>query len=708
MRRLFVFTILLAAFTLSGCMLNFPVQQDGGASADETTAESPAAKDEAMAEEEEQHQFNLFRYLMAARSESTETAEPAPESIDTPSPAPAKTVEAEEPNSGPNPFSLVANILSTPPTVFAEETAAVEEQEISPRAEPQAVETEEKPQGQNSGTNPFSLMANILSKPPTDFAEKSTGDTEQTVAPAAKTEDSAPETEQAVIPRPSEPKPQAKPALAKKRQVVVEPAVNPLEHIATVPTPSLWQRMRKSFRLSLPENEPRLKKEIRWLEKRQSHINKIRQRATPYLYFIVKEIESRGMPMELALMPAVESTYLPFAYSHGRAAGLWQFIPSTGKRFGLEQNWWYDGRRDVVASTRAALNYLSKLNRQFDGDWELTLAAYNAGSGNVRKAIRKNRKKGKATGYRSLDLPPETRRYIPRLLALAEVIKHPVKHRLQLGYIANKPYFDTIGIGSQLDIALAAEMAGIPVDELYRLNPGLNRWATPPDGPHRLSIPARKVKTFKAKLAELSPDQRVQWKRYKIRSGDTLSVIAENHGTTTRILRQVNKITGSGIRAGKYLLIPTASKNLNQYGLTSEERNKKTKSRKRKGIRKEHVVKSGENFWDIARLYQVNYRSLAKWNGMAPRDTLRSGQKLVVWLPETEENRRLAAPLDLRPPSGKSPVYYRVRQGDSLSTIASRFQVRVADLKRWNTLSGKYLQPGQKLVLYVDVTEQSL
>ncbi len=668
MRRLFVLTILFAAFTLPGCMLNMPVQQAPETATEEAvTAEDPTASEST--EDAELHQFNLFRFLMSSQAEASDI-NPAEEIIDIPASEPEETAQPEGRDSGPNPFSLMVSILSQPPTDYS-------------------------------------------TKPATSAAEKGTAPDPESAAQTAQGEETsvsvpAPEAPAAETALQPEPPTRERAPAREEKEVVAAPAVNPLEHFAAVPTPSLWQHMRKGFQLALPDDEPRLKKEITWLEKNPHYIQKIRERAHPYLYFIVKEIESRGMPMELALLPAVESAYRPFAYSHGRAAGLWQFIPSTGKRFGLQQNWWYDGRRDVVASTRAALNYLRKLNLQFDGDWELTLAAYNAGSGNVRKAIRNNRAKGKPTDYWSLDLPPETRRYIPRLLALSSIIRHPVKHKAQLGFIPNKPHFDTIGIGSQLDLALAAEMAGISVDELYRLNPGLNRWATPPDGPHRLSIPAHRVKSFQAKLADLSPEQRVQWQRYKIQPGDTLSVIAQKHSTTTRILRQVNKITGNQIRAGKYLLIPTASKNLSQYALSAEERTKKTLSRQLDGIRKEHVVREGENFWDIARLYQVNYRSLAKWNGMAPRDTLRTGQKLVVWLPETEENRRIAAPLELRPPTGKSSIHYRVREGDSLSTIANRFQVKVDDLRRWNTLSGKYLKPGQKLVLYVDVTEQTL
>jgi membrane-bound lytic murein transglycosylase D len=482
---------------------------------------------------------------------------------------------------------------------------------------------------------------------------------------------------------------------------------------AAVANGSIWERLNNGFMLPVP-NHPRVAREIAWFAKHQEYLIRLQDRSRPYLYHIVEEVERRGMPMELALLPAVESAFQPFAYSHGRAAGLWQFIPATGKRYGLKQNWWYDGRRDVVAATDAALDMLQALNRQFDGDWELALAAYNAGSGNVRRAIRKNRKKGKPTDFWSLDLPRETRSYVPRLLALCSVLKNPEEHGLQpMMPIADEPYFATVDIETQLDLALAAEMAGIELDDLYRLNPGFNRWATDPSGPHRLSIPVENANQFREKLAQLDPDKRVSWKRYKIKSGDNLGSIARKHGTSVALLRQINKLKGTNIRAGKHLLIPVATKRLDHYALSADQRKTKILNTKRSGDQVVHTVRSGETLWEIARKYKVGHRSLAKWNGMAPRDTLRVGQELVVWVKRgSKVAQATAQPLaintDMRPPNSKSSVRYRVRKGDSLAKIAQRFNVRVADLKRWNSFSSKYLQPGQKIKLYVDVTAQTL
>ncbi len=476
---------------------------------------------------------------------------------------------------------------------------------------------------------------------------------------------------------------------------------------------TVWNRIRGGFVLSVPEH-PRVAREIEWFEQHQEYLIRLQDRAKPYIYHIATEIEQRGMPMELALLPAVESAYQPFAYSHGRAAGLWQFIPATGKRYGLKQNWWYDGRRDVVAATNAALDHLEALNREFGGDWELALAAYNAGSGNVHRAIRKNRSKGKPTDFWSLDLPRETRSYVPRLLALCAVLSDPKGHGLQpLMPVADQPYFTLVDIESQLDLALAAEMAELELDDLYRLNPGFNRWATDPDGPHRLSIPVENAELFKQKLAQLDPGKRVSWKRYQIKSGDNLGEIAKKHGTSVALLRQVNKLKGTNIRAGKHLLIPVATKQLDQYAMSADQRKEKIQNTTRNGDRILHTVRQGETLWEIARKYDVGHRSLAKWNGMAPRDTLRPGQELVVWVKKNTQAARtapqqLSIDTGVRPPGSRSTVRYRVRKGDSLAKIAQRFNVKIADLKRWNSLPGKYLQPGQNIKLYVDVTAQTL
>jgi len=452
----------------------------------------------------------------------------------------------------------------------------------------------------------------------------------------------------------------------------------------------------------------RIDDHIRWYAKHPKHLQRVEARARPYLYYIVEQIEKRDMPMELALLPVVESAFQPFAYSPGRAAGLWQFIPGTGRMYGLKQNWWYDGRRDVVAATNAALDYLQSLAGQFDGDWELALASYNTGAGNVRRAIRKNKKLGKPTDFWSLDLPRETEGYVPRLLAVARVIADPATYGISLAEMPNQPYFGAVAIESQLDLAKAAEMAGVRVEELYRLNPGFNRWATDPEGPHRIYLPLDRIDSFEQQLARLDPQQRLRWKRYKIRSGDNLGSIAKKYDTTVDVLKQVNRLTSHRIRAGRHLLIPLASQRPERYALSAGQRKIQLQKRKRSGIKVTHRVATGDTLWDISRSYKVNYKDLARWNGISPRDPLKLGQKLVVWTAKpANRTKRVTAPDTSALINTQSVLSYRVRKGDSLARIATRFNVTVADLRRWNSLPGRYLQPGQKLKLYLDVAEQT-
>jgi len=473
----------------------------------------------------------------------------------------------------------------------------------------------------------------------------------------------------------------------------------------------LWERVRNGFSFK-PQDNKRITQRANWYKKHPSYIKRLQKRARPYIHFILEQAEKRGLPTELVLLPAVESAYRPFAYSHGRAAGLWQFVPATGRHFNLKQNWWYDGRRDVVASTHAAFDYLESLAKRFKGDWNLALAAYNSGAGTVSRAIAKNKREGKPTDYWSLKLPTETRNYVPRLLALAQMIRNPDKFGATLKPMPDTPYFDTVDIGSQLDLALAADMAGMSTDNLYRLNPGFNRWATAPDGPHQLNIPVNKCKEFNKKLAELAPEKRIRWKRYKVRDGDSLSTIAEQYGTTAAMLKQANKLNNNGISAGKHLVIPMSTKSLDHYALSADKRKQKIQNRKRKGKRIEHIVEPGDTLWDLAKVYKVNHTKLARWNGMAPRDPLSLGQKLVVWVDskkyKASEIAQLPSIMDIKPPSTTNSVHYRVRNGDSLARIAERFKVPVADLKRWNTIEGEYLKAGQNLKLYVDVTAQTL
>ncbi len=462
----------------------------------------------------------------------------------------------------------------------------------------------------------------------------------------------------------------------------------------------LWARLRQEFSLPDPDNE-RVRVQRNWYAKHPQYLQRVTERSRRYAWHIHQEVKRRGMPAEIALLPIVESAYDPFAYSHGRAAGLWQFIPATGKRFKLKQDWWYDGRRDLLDSTNAALDYLQYLNKRFKGDWLLALAAYNSGEGTVSKAVRRNRKKGRPVTFWDLKLPKETRAYVPKLIALKQLVNHPDRYGVDLGPLPDEPYFEIVKTNGQIDLAIAADLAGIELNDLYRLNPGFNQWATSPRGPHRLLIPVDRASDFRQAIAALPPEKRVQWLRHKIKKGETLSQIAKRYHTTTAALKAANGVSGTSIRAGKHLLVPVSSKGQESYRLSARQRLKSKQSHRRKGYKTRHIVSPGDTFWDLSREYKVSVRKLASWNGMAPGDPLRVGQKLVVWTRASSTKR-------FHPGSQIRPIYYRVRKGDSLSRISSRFRVSVADLRKWNTLpKGRYLQPGQRIKLYVDVTQQT-
>ena len=490
--------------------------------------------------------------------------------------------------------------------------------------------------------------------------------------------------------------------------ILADPTANVIHPVADIEfsiadqdvdvTNDIWQRIRAGLTFPVEENK-RLVAQRNWYARHPSYLDRVAKRAEPFLFYIVEELEKNDMPIEIALLPIVESAFDPFAYSHGRASGMWQFVPGTGKRFGMKQNWWYDGRRDVIASTEGAIAYLKYLHKFFDGDWLLALAAYNSGEGRVRRAMRNNARKNKPTDFWSLDLPKETRAYVPKLLALADIVKRPEHFGVKLYEIENKSVLTKVDIGSQLDLAKAAQLADLSLGELQRLNPGFNRWATDPDGPHYLLLPETKVEDFNKGLAKLTNKERLAWQRYKIKNGDSLIKIANKFDTNVTLIQQVNNINGSRIRAGKYLLIPVATQSLDSYILSQEQRLATKQNRTRAGTKINYTVQSGDTLWDIAKEFKVSTKSIAKWNGMAPRDYIKPGQKLVIWKKSTNNKHLETEKAVMR------NITYRVRKGDSFSRIANKFNVSIKEIERWNSISRKdYLQPGQMLKLSVDVT----
>ncbi|MFO7306662.1 MAG: LysM peptidoglycan-binding domain-containing protein [Gammaproteobacteria bacterium] len=463
----------------------------------------------------------------------------------------------------------------------------------------------------------------------------------------------------------------------------------------SLPAPSdLFERIRAGFALE-DVDHPSVDKEERWFASHPAYLDRTFKRGERYLYHIVNEIEARKLPMELALLPVVESAFNPVAYSRARASGLWQFIPDTGRRYGLKQNWYYDGRRDVLAATTAALDYLEFLAAEFNGDWLLAVAAYNAGEANVARAIRRNLEAGKPTDFFSLRLPPETRAYVPKLLAIRRIVANPAAHGLEFAPIPNEPFFEKVDIDGQIDLNVAAELAGISKEELLALNPAFNHWVTDPDGPHYLLIPVAHAARFAEALKELPPEQRVRVVHHRVRKGDTLSAIASRYGVSVAAIRQANNIRGSIIYPGQDLLITAAPPRAGTRTATMTASTQARAGTAAHGATRRYVVRRGDTLWSIARAHGTTAQRLAAINGISLNGTLAVGQQLI--LPETA---RLAA---ADTSSISQAITYVVRSGDTLSRIAHRFRVALNDLLGWNDLEpNSIIRPGQKLVMYVD------
>lgn len=379
-------------------------------------------------------------------------------------------------------------------------------------------------------------------------------------------------------------------------------------------------RIRDGFRF--PDlDSPHTDYYVRWYSERPEYVERMMDRASMYLYYIVEELERHDFPMEIALLPAIESAYKPRAYSRAHAVGLWQFIPATGRHYGLKQNWWYEGRRDVIESTRAAIAYLGFLHDKFDGDWFHALAGYNGGERRVQRAIIDNRSQGKPTDYEHLNLRTETERYVPKLLAVKRIVQNPERYNLALQPIPNRPYFEIVNVDSQIDLGIVADSAGIPLDQLHNLNPGFRRWATDPDGPHRILLPAGRGEQVTAKLASLPATRRMRWESYNVQRGDTLSRIAHQYGVSVSALQSSNRLSGTLIRTGQTLLVP-----LSAASVASSSPGRQS------GRSVVHHVERGDTLWDIARRYQVHVKQLQHWNEIAARDVLRLGQTLMVYL----------------------------------------------------------------------------
>lgn len=450
---------------------------------------------------------------------------------------------------------------------------------------------------------------------------------------------------------------------------------------------TLWEELTTGYGLPQVEDE-KVSKYLRWYSNNQRYLDKVTQQSTPYLFYVKNQLQAHNMPLELALLPIVESAYNPMAVSSSKAVGIWQFVPRTGRNFGLQQNSWYDGRRDLVASTDAAIRYLKRLHTMFDGDWFLAIAAYNAGEGSVGRAIKRNKRNGKPTDFWSLPLSKQTQSYVPQLLAISKIIANPQKYELTLTEIPNTPYFTSINLNSPIDLAQAARMANMDPQQLRMLNAGYSKWITATKGPYELLVPVADAAAFTLaldKMPKLAPIKTDSF--YKVKSGDTLGAIAYKFGSNVKAIQKINGMTSTRLRIGQELLIPGDEVWVSEYADMAEQEAAARNSHK--VIMTHYTVKPGDNLWTISRKQNVKLASLMQWNNLSKSSKLKPGQKLVV-----------SQQISYDPKDNK--ITYQIQPGDTLHTIANRFDVTKKELLNWNKVKNEsYIHPGQELTIYV-------
>lgn len=446
---------------------------------------------------------------------------------------------------------------------------------------------------------------------------------------------------------------------------------------------NLWTAIREGFKINHYANNPNVQAQIYWFVHHQGYLDRTALRAAPFMYYIYQEVKARNLPSELVLLPVIESAYNPFVSSYAGASGLWQLVPGTARTFGVRQDWWYDGRRDITASTKAALDYFAYLQNYFGGDWLLAIAAYNSGEGTVSSAVHRNARDGLATDFWSLRLPSQTEAYVPRLLALAVIIDNPQAYGVHLPPISNSPYLGQVEISSQISLGRAAQLAGMSLTELKILNPGDKETTLSPHQPYKILLPIDRISAFRNNLLGESNTAATTGSlmgRYKVQPGDTWQKIAKRFGTTVDILQSTNRDQSPAPVPTQVLLIPENSSNqaaiareeiaqqadnnntshstsaddeesaftaaqpdlsdtasLDQSAMqsneaSSEDDNKTSISTDRPDLsRMVHTVRHGETLYSIARAYKISDLELARWNHLSEHSRIRPGMKLTVF-----------------------------------------------------------------------------
>lgn len=445
---------------------------------------------------------------------------------------------------------------------------------------------------------------------------------------------------------------------------------------------SIWSALTSNFSIDKNFYQPGMRREIGYFLRNRAYIFQLSKNASPYLYYIYSQAKKYHMPAELALLPMIESNYKPFTVSRVGAVGLWQLMPGTAAGYGVPMNWWFDGRRDIVTSTKMALGYLSYLHHALNNNWLLAIAAYNAGEGTILNAIRYNQAHNRPTNFWSLPLPRQTQRYVPRLLALAYVINHAHYYHVPLAYIPNSPKFREVTISKQMNLSTIAMLAHTSIKTIRTYNPGFRRFATPPNQAFDIKVPINNLITFKHNLMHRKHND-PGWEHYHVKAGDTLSRIAERFHTSVKAIKSVNHLHSTRLQIHQPLMIPKESRTAKTHLLS--HLNSITEDHLPGPRRIVHVVKNKESLWSLAKKYAVKVTQIRFWNNLKPRHTLSPGEKLVLWKRHNRHHFK--------------PGYhnYTVKPGDSLSVIAQHHHTSTHTIRRLNGLRSSRLQIGQVL-----------
>ena len=469
---------------------------------------------------------------------------------------------------------------------------------------------------------------------------------------------------------------------------------------------NVWDSLRSEFSLQHHEENPYVQDQIEWFMNHQDFLISAANRAGPYLYYILQQARKRHLPAEVVLLPMIESAYNPFAYSSAGAAGIWQMMPGTASGYGIKQNWWYDGRRDVIASTKAALNYLSYLGGFFDENWLLAIAAYDTGEGNVLSAIHKNTHIGRNTDFWSLPVAEETRTYVPRLLALAAIIAQPERYPVHFPSVHNAPYLAQIDVGGQIDLNHAAYLAGLSLKALKALNPGYNRTTTDPNGPYKLVLPIENVEQFTENLVRSPLYQRSRWIGYTIRSGDTMGVIAKKFHTSPDSLRKMNSLASNRIlKPGSKLFVPQSVRTISQTLLNTETPYfsvKETVAHSKPHFNGSayqlkpgdtiYMARHGDTIQKVAHRFHISPGVLSAVNH-AKHNLLAIGSRLII--PTHAAKTNSAQKYQLVP----GDTVYVVREGDTIEKIANHFHTTPPAIRVANLLASNDIKNGDHLVI---------